>query len=635
MQEFPWSSGHDLRLASDLNYDGYIDLIGIRSGQIHLSYGSAQGFSARKMFRHDGLRLWERTYPIQIADIDRDGFADLLVFDKNGVNLIRGKQNGFSETSVSSTVVAGIPRNDAKRELDDFDHDGDLDIIALELDGTYLIPFEQQTGKFGAKQRIPGGLDRSIWQADWPIYFADMNGDGHKDFVGINRTDVLVALRIAEGYSSPKSWSQSPVLLYSSAAQFSYGLSDMNSDGLADFFVVNGRGLHVILNNGFAFNDPILWNKHINASTFNSRNCVITTADINNDGHTDIIASLLNKVHVLYGTGRVNSEAVPVQFTPGYSAVYPAQHPVFASDLDNDTVTDLLVLHERDVFAVKNRDQAILLTKIENGFNNQINIDWDIGNQRKTVETEPGAFDKKRFQVFQNNFNTVRGLTTTGPSGYSEQLLYRYTNPLVSKKESYRLVGFTKKIEQAISKNLTHITEYAHHIDKLEILSPKRKQTFVNWQGNQVLVNQIDHEWKVRDLGGYLQLLTPSVLELSYDETGTELSRKQTAKQFDEFLNLIRSDVEVKDKYGTYRIETVNNFANDTDKWIGNRLVDAQVTYRRGSQSETKRSAFTYDEKGILHSEITEPGTPYEKKVTYQRNTLGLLEALPFHYKNF
>lgn len=315
-------SGFQVMYANgDIDGDGDVDLI------------AAGDFDRVRVFLNDGNgRFVDATngrlstpgltdnHAVTLADIDGDGDLDLLVGNEDGLANRVYLNNGLGFfTDVTATALPANNFDTKHNIVADFDNDGDLDWLAVDLGGCHMY-FNNGQGVFtDVSATSLAGVSTTLGN-EWVTVpqATDLDGDG---FV-----DVLVPgpgglLRNVGGVLSPFP-SQLPA--YAVAPHW---LADVNGDGLVDIFAGSGRFLLINIGGG-SFLD-------VTASVFPS---VPTGAyacfDIDEDGDMDVVGP--NAMWINDGTGRFSA-------TPGV----PGLTNIFANviaDYDGDGDLDFPTL---------------------------------------------------------------------------------------------------------------------------------------------------------------------------------------------------------------------------------------------------------------------------------------------------
>jgi hypothetical protein len=243
-----WTSARHIRLLADLDHDGYADIVGFGNAGVYTALGDGHGgFGTVKyvlnMFGAD--QGWTPTKnPRFVIDVNRDSFPDIVAFGDVGVLVALGDGHG-GFTVLPSTLTdfgtnQGWDPGKHTRLLADLNGDGVPDIVGFGDAGVYTA-LARGDGTFGPVQpSIPDFGANQGWQATKHVRLAaDLNGDGRADIIGFGDAGVYAALR------------------------------DTNTTFAAPFFALANFGTNQEW-------DPI---RHVR-----------TVADLNGDGRTDIVA---------------------------------------------------------------------------------------------------------------------------------------------------------------------------------------------------------------------------------------------------------------------------------------------------------------------------------------------------------
>lgn len=215
-----------IRKAVDVNKDGYPDLIGFanRGVEVSLNKGaSGPGFHNPTRWlnchftlcRPHGYRVDK--HPRMVADVNQDGYADLIAFGNSQVNVALNK----------GTSGSG-----------------------------FEIPTRWLTGNMTYAQGFRVGRH--------PRFVVDVNDDQRADLVAFNNKDVLVALSNSTrtGFDPPQVWLKDKFTFnHGWNREHPRDVIDMNADGFADIVGFGSDHIYVALNNQTGgFNAPVVWN---------------------------------------------------------------------------------------------------------------------------------------------------------------------------------------------------------------------------------------------------------------------------------------------------------------------------------------------------------------------------------------
>jgi hypothetical protein len=210
-----WSSNdHYPRIAADVNGDGKTDIIGFGNDGVYVSLGQLDGTfavpnlstTAFGFAAHAGGWSSDDQYPREVADVNRDGRADIVGFGNNGVYVSLGQANGTFAAPIMGLAQFGAAppgggwtsQTTFPRELADVNGDHRVDIVGFGNDGVFIAlgngdgtfqPSMLDVAFFGASNEAGSWTS----QDTYPRLLADVNHDGAADIVGFAASGVYVA----------------------------------------------------------------------------------------------------------------------------------------------------------------------------------------------------------------------------------------------------------------------------------------------------------------------------------------------------------------------------------------------------------------------------------------------------------
>ena len=302
-----------IRLA-DVNGDGKADIIGRNAEGVHVALSTGLGFAneevwSREFSDKEGWGATEYSSTIRWADVNGDHNADLIIRSRDGIRVALSTGNGFEQSTLWTNYFSDDPKQPWRKVVGysgticsaDVNGDGFADIVARGPGGIYV-----------SLSSSSSFLPPSIWTTEFSdlgtirwkdakysstFQLADVNGDGMADLIARGPKGILVSLSKGNGFQPASLWSSS----FSDASGWgndvsNYGairLGDVNGDGKADIIAKAKDGIHVLLSNGHAFQDDIIWYH----SDFNDNpgfmapyySNTLQCADINGDHRCDFI----------------------------------------------------------------------------------------------------------------------------------------------------------------------------------------------------------------------------------------------------------------------------------------------------------------------------------------------------------
>jgi len=223
----------------DVNGDGFLDIVassggtaGINPGDntVTVLLGNTSGTFTAASGSPISLGTGTQPYGVAVADLNGDGFADIVTanYANSTLSILKSNGNGTFQSPVPIALTAGA--NPGFIELADVNGDGKPDIIESNFGtGTVGVSLNDGHGGFSAPTYTNAGSGPA------GMAVGDINGDGFPDIVVGNVTDGTVSVLLNDRHGGFTA--QTPVLLASGAIPFSVALGDLNGDGKLDMVV--------------------------------------------------------------------------------------------------------------------------------------------------------------------------------------------------------------------------------------------------------------------------------------------------------------------------------------------------------------------------------------------------------------
>jgi hypothetical protein len=215
----------------DFNADGNKDLVATANTSVTVFLGSPTGTLAAPMSFSVGMT----PQCVAVADFNSDGNADIASSNRMSfdVAILLGTGTGSFSANTNYTVGAMFP---CSIVADDFNGDGKADIATSNFDGNntknVTVMLNSGTGTFLAPT-VYGMLTNGAASS---IDSGDMNGDGKKDIVIVNNSEIGFLLGNGLGTFGSAT-------AYTTTSNFTRVIiQDYNTDGRPDLAISGGNG---------------------------------------------------------------------------------------------------------------------------------------------------------------------------------------------------------------------------------------------------------------------------------------------------------------------------------------------------------------------------------------------------------
>jgi len=312
--------------------DGVLDLVTVNHSddllEIHPASGGADRFYTNVAA---SVRVPGRAHGVAIADLDNDGWNDLVVvlqrFDK--VQVFRNNHGSFE--LASELAVGAGPRELA---VGDFTGDGRTDAAVLNRLSSDVSVLLAHPTQFGFST-----LDM-IYPADGEVISLqvfDFNGDGRADVVQIHRAAGEMSVRLARSDGSLAD----PVFYGLGSKPSDMRTVDLNNDHILDIIAVDLSGfITARLGRGDGTFGPEIRTSLSNGADGRSSSLFsLTTGDFDGDGILDLAAGYMDcRLGLFRGRGDGTFE---------YKHTHPLgyeTHGLATGDFDGDGDIDLVAV---------------------------------------------------------------------------------------------------------------------------------------------------------------------------------------------------------------------------------------------------------------------------------------------------
>ncbi len=281
-----------------------------------------------------------------IGDFNADGHPD-FVYGANSIPSSMIVNLSNTTGSFVSTTYTN-PGASLSIEKGDFNNDGKLDIVIPVTSGSVQVLLNNGSGIFLSP------VSHTVSGPPKELEAADVNGDGSLDLmIGYYNNTVQVLLGNGAG-----SFTASTSFTTPSGGYTRYITSaDFNNDAHTDLLIANGIGndISIFLGNGSGTFSAY------NTYTVGANPVAASIADFNNDAHSDLAIANFGSSDLLVMYGSATGTFSAGQTYAGTSGL----NTVTSADYNNDGITDLAIARNTSINSLGILFyQSILLTTI-------------------------------------------------------------------------------------------------------------------------------------------------------------------------------------------------------------------------------------------------------------------------------
>lgn len=284
---------------------------------------------------------------VTAADFNRDGHQDIIYQDaytggqlhlllNNGDGTFRDTQQISLPLDIGGSLTVADLNGDGLPDLIVGYYPSTLNFVPIR----FAVLLNQGDGTLGPpifSSFVPAGYPAP---ATLRLAVADFDGDGHVDFVFMSGTgDVFLALGDGAGHFTPQR-------LFISAAYSDVFVGDFNEDGKPDIAIRNVGGIDIALNTGSGTFGPL----HTQAAVSDlgpSRPFYV--ADVDKDGHLDLIYGTYNYLYIAkgHGDGTFSAPVLRGSLSASVIAVNDTNGDGLVDILTSDAVGAVVMLQDK------------------------------------------------------------------------------------------------------------------------------------------------------------------------------------------------------------------------------------------------------------------------------------------------
>ena len=299
-EETVYSTGDGSRpnslIVTDINKDYYTDIITTFSNREHIGIllGYGNGSFMNQIIYYTGMN--SQPHSITVSDFNNDTNIDIAVanYGSNQIGILLNHGRGALKNQVVISVNDSSLPNAIR--AGDFNKDSHTDLVVANMaEATISIFFGNGDGTFIHGMSYPTGIDSS------PRFLAvgDFNDDRNLDIAVANADNIGVFLGNQDGAFL----NQTSYFTGSNSKPWCMTLGDFNNDKHLDIATVNAGTDEMILLLGDG--NGAFINGVTHTTGFNSAPRFITSANLNNDDHLDIVVVNVgtSEIIIFFGAG--------------------------------------------------------------------------------------------------------------------------------------------------------------------------------------------------------------------------------------------------------------------------------------------------------------------------------------------
>ncbi len=632
---------------TDANSDGLVDVVYVDRDDAHklfvrlLEHDPSQGLGSNRYY-HFGSPIDLNFNPVPAGTEEGKQSPltlDLFLYNFFSAGDFNGDGNGdfyLNKTSAGCAEIIGCVNH----------HQGWIVTLHSDSAGNVSANYTYQ-GEIGDMLMNDEATRSKIFFAMQPF---DVNGDGLSEVLyQKKRFDVNGERSWFYRLNTGGEYGEEQEFLYVPASDdMHYGMQfvDYNQDAAIDVVwadtdngylkVRYGDGI-----GGFAAEESI---HYIGTSGGNEAHILL---DMNGDARSDYVHIWDNKLQVAVAQGSLQPAGVITRITNGLGGVTDIDYGSLAVNGNYERIgastNDVQICLPNDLTGNSGSlgctDYTYTVADA-NAFYTALNADWDL------PDGSHGFGRDKPVLEFNGSMTVVTRVTGSAPvhgdANATSSISYHYGEAKVQ-ASGRGMLGFqaikTVDEQTGIETTTTYRQDYPFIGYPLSTVVRAPRQA---GEDGPVL-SAAQNIWHLKNFNGvnttkpYQPYIAESV-QVSYGLEeggllqGEALQTFTTVSTYDDYGNPASISVTTEGDSDTLVKTTVNQYGSTVWEREKGRLSRTDVTTTRGSESETRSSTYTYypsgDLRGLLHTEVIEPGHADALTKTYEYDSMGNIERV-------
>ena len=425
------------------NDDNEFDIVVVTNATFDLTILYGRGDGSFEMGRSYSMGYDSMPCSIVVADLNRDNRSDIIVVNYGTSELVLFLSDENS-TFISNSYSTGTNTHPSSVVVDYLDNDGYLDIaVANSVSHTIGIFLGDGSGQLKTMK---------TYLVNWNAYLQSLvaghfDGDDNCDLAVIDsrQSYVIIFRGNKDGVFTAATYQSTG----EQSEPYSMVAADLNRDNQSDLIIVNNGVNDVLLFNSYTFRattDQSVYSTGLNAGPLYS-----TVADMNSDGHLDILVTNIYSENIVVFTGLGNGT-----FKYELTISLPAQSDSHATgDFNKDGRLDIVVLISTyDIIEIYFRlangsfedDYAYILkwnsqpkSVVIADFDNDDNLDIAIGNYGTNdvailLGLDNGSFlDPTYYNLTENDYSPLYIATADlNNDGFTDLVVANENSPTIT-----------------------------------------------------------------------------------------------------------------------------------------------------------------------------------------------------------